>query len=128
MKMLEFLYTDIVTDIPPDVAVPLLIASEQYLLDRLKGLCEDAIRKVRQPPTTHQKYTDSTLRHTYPYNAQMLTHPHPRTPAPPHPHTPTPSHLQGHHRRERYTYFPRRAPSPRGGPQGDMPRVFARGT
>ena len=91
MKMLEFLYTDIVTDIPPDVAVPLLIASEQYLLDRLKGLCEDAIRKVRQPPTTHQKYTDSTLRHTYPYNAQMLTHPHPRTLTPPHPHTLTPS-------------------------------------
>ena len=45
IKILEFLYTDMVTDIPPDVAVPLLIASEQYLLDRLKGLCEDAIRK-----------------------------------------------------------------------------------
>lgn len=45
LKMLEFLFTDTVTDISPDVAVPLLIASERYLLDRLKGLCEDAIRK-----------------------------------------------------------------------------------
>lgn len=32
------------TDITPDTAVPLLIASERYLLDRLKGLCEDVIR------------------------------------------------------------------------------------
>mmetsp|Transcript_87498 Transcript_87498/g.243669 ORF Transcript_87498/g.243669 Transcript_87498/m.243669 type:complete len:171 (-) Transcript_87498:385-897(-) len=45
MKMLEFLYTDQVSEITPDLAVPLLIASERYLLDRLKGLCEDAIRK-----------------------------------------------------------------------------------
>ena len=45
LKMLEFLYTDTVTDITPHLAVPLLIASERYLLDRLKGLCEDSIRK-----------------------------------------------------------------------------------
>lgn len=45
MKMLEFLYTDEVGDIAADLAIPLLIASERYLLDRLKGLCEDAIRK-----------------------------------------------------------------------------------
>lgn len=45
MKMLEFLYTDVVSDIAPDLKVPLLIASERYLLDRLKGLCEDSIRK-----------------------------------------------------------------------------------
>jgi hypothetical protein len=45
LKILEFLYTDTVLDIPPDVAVPLLIAAEQYLLLRLKSLCEDAIRK-----------------------------------------------------------------------------------
>ena len=45
LKILEFLYTDTVLEIPPDVAVPLLIAAEQYLLLRLKGLCEDAIRK-----------------------------------------------------------------------------------
>ena len=37
-----------IVQIPSDVlriAVPLLMASELYLLDRLKGLCEDAIRK-----------------------------------------------------------------------------------
>ena len=45
LKILEFLYTDTVLEIPPDIAVPLLIAAEQYLLLRLKGLCEDAIRK-----------------------------------------------------------------------------------
>ena len=45
LKMLEFLYTDSVTDITPQLAVPLLIASERYLLERLKGLCEDSIQK-----------------------------------------------------------------------------------
>lgn len=45
MKMLEFLYTDRVGEITAEIAIPLLIASERYLLDRLKGLCEDAIRK-----------------------------------------------------------------------------------
>jgi len=45
LKMLEYLYTDTVADISPDLAVPLLIAAEQYLLDRLKGLCEDRIHK-----------------------------------------------------------------------------------
>ena len=30
LKMLEFLYTDSVSDITPQVAVPLLIASERY--------------------------------------------------------------------------------------------------
>ena len=45
LKILEFLYTDTVQEIVPDVAVPLLIAAEQFLLGRLKGLCEDAIRK-----------------------------------------------------------------------------------
>ena len=45
MKMLEFLYTDTVGDISPHVAVPLLITSERYLLERLKRLCEDRIQK-----------------------------------------------------------------------------------
>ena len=36
LKVLEYLYTDSVIDIPPELAVPLLIAAEQYLLDRLK--------------------------------------------------------------------------------------------
>jgi N-acetylneuraminic acid mutarotase len=35
-KVLEYLYTDSVVDIPSELAVPLLIAAEQYLLDRLK--------------------------------------------------------------------------------------------
>lgn len=45
VKIIEYLYTDNVTDIGPDIAVPLLMAAERYLLGRLKGLCEDAIRK-----------------------------------------------------------------------------------
>tara|TARA_B110000008_G_C16584588_1_gene409776 strand:- start:89 stop:589 length:501 start_codon:yes stop_codon:yes gene_type:complete len=45
VKIIEFLYTDNVTDISPDIAVPLLMAAERYLLGRLKGLCEDSIRK-----------------------------------------------------------------------------------
>jgi hypothetical protein len=45
VKIIEFLYTDNVTDIAPDIAVPLLMAAERYLLGRLKGLCEDSIRK-----------------------------------------------------------------------------------
>lgn len=45
LKLLEFLYTDDVEDLGPDMAIPLLIAAELYLLDRLKGICEDAIRK-----------------------------------------------------------------------------------
>ena len=44
-KIIEFLYTDNVTDISSDIAVPLLMAAERYLLGRLKGLCEDSIRK-----------------------------------------------------------------------------------
>ena len=42
-RILEFLYTDAVTDIDHDVAVPLLIAAERFLLDRLKGICEPVL-------------------------------------------------------------------------------------
>ncbi len=45
MLILEFLYTDTIIAVEPSMAVPLLIASEQYLLDRLKALCEDHIRQ-----------------------------------------------------------------------------------
>mmetsp|Transcript_25039 Transcript_25039/g.39388 ORF Transcript_25039/g.39388 Transcript_25039/m.39388 type:complete len:168 (-) Transcript_25039:244-747(-) len=45
LKVLEFLYTDAVEDVGQDVAVPLLMAAELYLLERLKALCEDAIRQ-----------------------------------------------------------------------------------
>ncbi|CAM9089696.1 unnamed protein product [Chrysoparadoxa australica] len=45
VKMIEYLYTDSVGDISHDLAVKLLMASERYLLDRLKALCEESIRK-----------------------------------------------------------------------------------
>jgi len=46
LLLLEYIYTDMVPDdLACDLAVPLLIAAEKYLLDRLKALCEDAIRK-----------------------------------------------------------------------------------
>merc|ERR1712193_32451 len=45
MLLLEYIYTDQVGDIASDLAVHLLIAAERFLLDRLKALCEDIIRK-----------------------------------------------------------------------------------
>ena len=45
VKVLEYLYTDTVSDLTWDLGIPLLIASEQFMLDRLKALCEDRIRK-----------------------------------------------------------------------------------
>jgi speckle-type POZ protein len=45
MALLEFLYTDSVKELNIELALPLLIAAEQYMLDRLKALCEDSIRK-----------------------------------------------------------------------------------
>eukprot|EP00903_Cladosiphon_okamuranus_P012455 g11664.t1 len=44
LKLLEYLYTDTLSDVTPNQAVHLLVASEQYLLVRLKTLCEEAIR------------------------------------------------------------------------------------
>ena len=44
-KVLEYLYTDNVTDLTWDLGIPLLIVSERFMLDRLKALCEDRIRK-----------------------------------------------------------------------------------
>lgn len=44
-KVVEYLYTDNVSDLNLDLSIPLLIASEQFMLDRLKALCEDHIRK-----------------------------------------------------------------------------------
>lgn len=43
--LLEYIYTDQVGDISSDLAVHLLIVAERFLLDRLKALCEDIIRK-----------------------------------------------------------------------------------
>merc|ERR1711972_1302172 len=45
LLLLEYIYTDQVGDIGSRLAVPLLIAAERFLLDRLKALCEDIIRK-----------------------------------------------------------------------------------
>merc|ERR1719352_797379 len=45
LALLEYIYTDKVGDISSDLAVHLLIAAERFLLDRLKALCEDIIRK-----------------------------------------------------------------------------------
>lgn len=48
LVLLEYIYTDQVGDsgdISSDLAVHLLIAAERFLLDRLKALCEDVIRK-----------------------------------------------------------------------------------
>lgn len=45
LKVLEFLYTDNVATITNEVGIPLLIISERFMLDRLKGLCEDSIRR-----------------------------------------------------------------------------------
>lgn len=45
VAMLEFLYTDTVGHIPPELAVPLLVAGERWMLPRLKALCEEAIRR-----------------------------------------------------------------------------------
>lgn len=44
VKVLEYLYTDCVRDVSLDLSIQLLIASEQFMLDRLKSLCEDLIR------------------------------------------------------------------------------------
>uniref|UniRef100_A0A7R9UG27 BTB domain-containing protein n=1 Tax=Pinguiococcus pyrenoidosus TaxID=172671 RepID=A0A7R9UG27_9STRA len=45
LKLLEYLYTDQVEDLTAESATPLLIAAEQYLLERLKGICEGIIRQ-----------------------------------------------------------------------------------
>jgi hypothetical protein len=45
LKVIEYLYTDTVQDVSLETGIHLLIASEQFLLDRLKALCEDCIRR-----------------------------------------------------------------------------------
>lgn len=45
MKVMEYLYTDCVRDVQLGLGIHLLIASEQFMLDRLKLLCEDIIRR-----------------------------------------------------------------------------------
>jgi len=45
LLLLEYIYTDQIGDITADLAVHLLVAAERFLLDRLKALCEDIVRK-----------------------------------------------------------------------------------
>lgn len=45
LKVLEYLYTDALEDISLELGIYVLIASEQFMLDRLKALCEDIIRR-----------------------------------------------------------------------------------
>ena len=45
LKVLEYLYTDTVRDVSLELGIHLLIASEKFMLDRLKALCEDTIRR-----------------------------------------------------------------------------------
>jgi leucine-zipper-like transcriptional regulator 1 len=45
LKVLEYLYTDMVCGISLEFGIHLLIASELFMLDRLKALCEDIIRR-----------------------------------------------------------------------------------
>lgn len=45
LKVLEYLYTDSIQEVSLDLGIQLLIASEQFMLDRLKSLCEDLIRR-----------------------------------------------------------------------------------
>jgi BTB/POZ domain len=43
-KVLEYLYTDTVSNATFDVGIHLMVASELFMLDRLKSICEDLIR------------------------------------------------------------------------------------
>lgn len=45
LQVLEFLYTDnVVGPVSLEEAINLMVASEQFMIDRLKGICEDLIR------------------------------------------------------------------------------------
>ena len=43
--ILEYLYTDNVKGMNVEMAISLMIASERFMLDRLKAMCQDSIRK-----------------------------------------------------------------------------------
>lgn len=45
LKVLEFLYTDTVNEVSLEMGIHLLVASEQFMLDRLKALCEDVLQR-----------------------------------------------------------------------------------
>lgn len=45
LKVLEYLYTDSIREVTLDTGIHVLMASEHFMLDRLKALCEDIIRR-----------------------------------------------------------------------------------
>lgn len=45
LRVLEYLYTDAVSDVTWEMGMSLLIAGEQFMLDRLKALCQDRLRR-----------------------------------------------------------------------------------
>lgn len=44
-KILQYIYTDQIQDISFETCISLLMASERFMLDRLKSLCEDQISR-----------------------------------------------------------------------------------
>jgi N-acetylneuraminic acid mutarotase len=45
MKVIEYLYTDGIQEMSTELGIQVLISSELFMLDRLKALCEDIIRR-----------------------------------------------------------------------------------
>ena len=45
MKVLEFLYTDSIRNLDTELGIQVLFTSELFMLDRLKALCEDIVRR-----------------------------------------------------------------------------------
>lgn len=57
MALFEYIYTDVIADITPEVAIELFIAADLYTLDRLKTLCEVVVQRglnVDNAPTLLQ--------------------------------------------------------------------------
>jgi BTB/POZ domain/Galactose oxidase, central domain len=74
LMVLEFLYTDTVCELTSsssssslELGIHLLIASERFMLDRLKALCEDVIRKQ-----VHVDNVMAILVASHVYNAKSL--------------------------------------------------------
>lgn len=45
LQILHYLYTDTINEIELEIGLPLLMASERFMLDRLKSLCEEQISR-----------------------------------------------------------------------------------
>ena len=60
LKVLEYLYTDSVSEIENIAdSIPLMILSERFMLDRLKSLCEDSIRRKISPENVIEIFISS---------------------------------------------------------------------